>query len=109
TPSSSPAQDNALSRHERGFESRWGRSQLFVFASVFGQRSGLCHLFATEASGFREVKSLGGKTARWGRRVKAPSLKIATYVATFVDTWSARFSHSLCGGGPSCNCSDDRP
>ena len=26
TPSSSPAQDNALSRHERGFESRWGRS-----------------------------------------------------------------------------------
>src|SRR4029079_18115158 len=25
TPSSSPAQDNALSRHERGFESRWGR------------------------------------------------------------------------------------
>ena len=30
TPSSSPAQDNALSRHERGFESRWGR--------IFSQR-----------------------------------------------------------------------
>ena len=34
TPSSSPAQDNALSRHERGFESRWGREFLLLCRSV---------------------------------------------------------------------------
>src|SRR4029077_14806168 len=42
TPSSSPAQDNALSRHERGFESRWGRtlSPTVAPVSLSGSKTG---------------------------------------------------------------------
>ena len=70
TPSSSPAQDNALSRHERGFESRWGRSQLAVGTQLASGPPNICHGFATATSGVAggyEVRVANAPLGSWPR------------------------------------------